>query len=440
MSDTTQVLTINRLGARGDGIADTPEGPIYVSYALPGEVVRVSISAPDPHTGRAARSSTGRAEARATLIAIETPSAQRQTPECALYTRCGGCTTQHMEETTYREWKRESVVTALTRAGINTPVEALIDAHGTGRRRVTFHGRRKNDEDAIGFMAARTHALVPVDHCPVLDPDLARAPQVALDLAKLLLPKGKPLDIQVTATDAGLDVDIRGHGPAGEALRRILTGAAERLDLARLSLHGDRIVERHAATIAMGRGRVTPPPGGFLQSTALGEETLARLVMEACAAASTRIRRTADLFAGCGPFALRLAEIAEVHAVESGAAALAALDRAFRAAPGLRRITTEERDLFRRPLLPMELNQYDALVFDPPRAGAEAQSHEIAKSKVPLVIAVSCDVGTFARDAKILIEGGYTPQRITPVDQFRHSSHVETVGVFTRAETKKRRR
>lgn len=441
--EDARTLIIDRLGARGDGIADTPDGPVYVPYALPGETVRVGQPAPDPAGGRAARSSHGRVEARATLIAVETPSAARREPECALFTRCGGCATQHMTETSYRAWKRDGVVTALARAHIDAPVDALVeplvDAHGTGRRRVTFHARRKDGVDAVGFMAARSHSLIPIDHCPVLDPALGHAPRAALDLARLLLPKGKPLDIQVTATGGGLDIDVRGYGEAGESARRALTRAAERLDLARLSIHGDRIVERRAPAIAMGRGQVAPPAGGFLQATALGEETLARLVMEACAAPPRRIRRAADLFAGCGPFTLRLAEIAEVHAVESAAPALAALDRAFRATPSLRRITTEVRDLFRRPLLPLELNAYDAVVFDPPRAGAEAQARELAKSTVPLVIAVSCDAGTFARDAKILIDGGYAPVRVTPVDQFRHSAHVETVGVFTRTDGKRRK-
>jgi 23S rRNA (uracil1939-C5)-methyltransferase len=437
----TQTLTIARLGARGDGIADTPAGPVYVPYALPGEVVRVSLPAPDPATGRAARSSMGRADARAVPVAIETPSPDRRPPECALFMRCGGCVTQHMSEAVYRAWKRDSVVRALAQAGVDAGVEPLVDAHGAGRRRVTFHARRKHApegiDDAIGFMAARSHDLVPVSHCPVLDPGLARAPAVALDLARLLLPKGKPLDIQLTATVGGLDIDVRGHGPADEAARRKLTEAAERLDLARLSLHGDLVVQRRTPGIFMGRALVAPPAGGFLQATANGEETLARLVNEAIAQAPRRVRLAADLFAGCGPFALRLAETAEVHAVESAAPALAALDRAFRDTPGLRRITTETRDLFRRPLLPLELNRYDAVVFDPPRAGAEALARELAKSRVPLVVAVSCDAGTFARDAGLLIQGGYLPQRITPVDQFRHSPHVETVAVFTRAEAAK---
>lgn len=434
---TDMRLTIDRLGARGDGIADTPDGPVYVPYALPGETVSVGLPAPDPVEGRAARSSHGRVEARANLIAIDTPSPDRRAPDCALFTRCGGCAAQHMAEPTYRDWKRDSVVTALSRARLDIDIGPLVDAHGSGRRRVTFHARRKDGVDAVGFMAARSHNLISIDHCPVLDPALDRAPQVALDVARLLLPKGKPLDVQITATSGGLDVDVRGYGQTGEGIRRTLTQAAERLDLARLSIHGDRIVERRAPSVPMGKGHVVLPAGGFLQATTLGEDTLARLVLEASAEAPRRIRRVADLFAGCGPFALRLAEIAEVHAVESAAPALAALDRAFRATPGLRRITTETRDLFRRPLLPSELKTYDAVVFDPPRAGAEAQAHELARSTVPLVIAVSCDAGTFARDTKILIDGGYTPIRITPVDQFRYSAHVETVGVFFRPGIKR---
>lgn len=433
-------LTVHRLGARGDGIADTPDGPVYIPYALPGETVRVGLPVPDPVGGRAARSSQGRVEARATLIAVESPSPARRAPECALFTRCGGCAAQHMDEPTYRTWKREGIVAALTHARVDAPIADLIDAHGVGRRRVTFHARRKDGVDAVGFMAARSHTLIPISQCPVLDPALAPAPATALDLAQLLLPKGKPLDIQVTATTGGLDVDVRGYGEASESARRLLTHAAERLDLARLSIHGDRIVERHPPAIPMGRAAVSQPAGGFLQATALGEETLARLVTDACADAPRRIRRAADLFAGCGPFALRLAEIAEVHAVESAAPALAALERAFRSTPGLRRITTETRDLFRRPLLPQELSGYDVVVFDPPRAGALAQAHELAKSSVPLVIAVSCDAGTFARDAGILIAGGYTPIRITPVDQFRHSAHIETVGVFVRKGASKAKR
>jgi 23S rRNA (uracil1939-C5)-methyltransferase len=287
----------------------------------------------------------------------------------------------------------------------------------------------------VGFMAARSHELVPVEHCLVLAPALARAPATALALARTMGPD-KPLDVQLTATQGGLDVDLRGHGPASPALRRRLTALAAELDLARLSLHGDVLVERRPPLVRMGRTDVALPPGGFLQATAAGQEALVALVTGAVG----RARAVADLFSGCGTFALPLAETASVHAVEADAAALAALDRAARHAPGLRPVTVERRDLFRRPLQPAELARFEAVVFDPPRAGAEAQAQAIARSDVHLVVGVSCDATSFARDAALLIAGGFALEGVTPVDQFAFSAHVEIVGVFRRAARKAARR
>jgi 23S rRNA (uracil1939-C5)-methyltransferase len=224
-----------------------------------------------------------------------------------------------MAEGLYRAWKRQQIVTALSRAGVEAPVAEVVDAHGAGRRRVTFHARREGLGMMVGFMMARTHDLIAVEACPVLAPNLARAPAVAQLLANRLGGSNKPLDIQVTASEAGLDVDIRGHGPAGDKLRLSLTEAAERLDLARLSMHGEIVVERRPPLQRMGQGVVAPAPGGFLQATVLGEETLAGLVT----AALPKAKRVADLFAGCGPFSFRLAEKAQVHAVESDKAAIA---------------------------------------------------------------------------------------------------------------------
>lgn len=417
MQIVAERLTIASLGARGDGVALTPMGPVYVPFALPGETVTVEI-----------------AGERARLIAVETPSPARRAQVSPYFTRCGGCVAQHMDENCYRRWKRGIVTDALARAAIGAPFDDLVDAHGDGRRRVVFHARKIDGEVRIGFMAAKSHELVPIDRCPVLAPSLTEAPAIALSLARHL--GRKPLDIQLTATTSGLDVDIRGHGPAGDRLQRALVEIASALDLARLSLHGEVLVERRPPAVMMGRALVVPPPGGFLQPTAKGEETLAALVRHGCGPA----KRVADLFAGCGPFALRLAERTEVHAVDGDGAALAALDRAARHTPGLRRMTTERRDLFRRALLPPELERFDAVVFDPPRLGAEAVARQIAASTVPVVVAVSCDAGTFARDARTLIAGGFTPIRITPVDQFRYAHHVEIVGVFERGSGAKRSR
>jgi 23S rRNA (uracil1939-C5)-methyltransferase len=255
-------------------------------------------------------------------------------------------------------------------------------------------------------------------------------------MAERLAPARRPLDIQITATETGFDVDLRGHGPVRDRDRQVLIALAAKLDLARLSLHGDVLVEPRAPVVTMGRAAVVPPPGAFLQATRAGEAALAHLVVEACSGA----RRVADLFSGVGPFALRLAAHAEVHAAEADAGSIAALDKAARGTPGLRRVTGEVRDLFRRPLLVPELDRFDAVVLDPPRAGAEAQAHQLAVSKVPLVVAVSCDAGAFARDAAILIAAGYRLERVVPVDQFKHSPHVELVGTLRRATPGRQRR
>jgi 23S rRNA (uracil1939-C5)-methyltransferase len=417
----SDLLTISRLGARGDGVADREDGPVFVPKTLPGEVVRVE------HEG-----------GRAHLVAVDTASPERVEPFCPYFSACGGCAAQHMSPAVYGSWKHGIVTAALAQARIDAEVAELVDAHGAGRRRITLHARSIEGAVQVGYMAPRTHDLVAIDHCPIAEPELqAAAPRIALALARRLARSGKPLDVQVTATETGFDADVRGHGPANERLRGALIAEADALDLARLSLHGEILVERRAPVIPMGRARVSPPPGGFLQATRAGEEALAALVVEACAG----VKRVADLFAGCGPFALRLAEFAQVHAAEMEAASLASLDRAVRGTGGaLRQVTTEPRDLFRRPLLALELDRFDAVVLDPPRAGAEAQARQIAESKLPLVAYVSCDPGSFARDAGILIGAGFGLERVTPVDQFKYSAHVELVGVFRREKVKKRRR
>jgi 23S rRNA (uracil1939-C5)-methyltransferase len=412
-------VAIARLGGRGDGIAETANGPIFVPYALPDETVLVE-----------------RQGARARLVAVETPSPDRVEPFCPYFGRCGGCLAQHMGAAAYAAWKRGILDKALRQARLPAPLEPLVDAHGAGRRRVTFHARLKDGRIRVGYMASGSHDLVEIAVCPIAEPALAEAPRAALALARLLERSGKSLDLQVTATGAGLDIDLRGHGPVGAPARLSLSEAAAALDLARLSVHGDVVVERRMPTIAMGRAQVVPPPGSFLQATARGEEVLSALVLDGCGSA----RRVADLFAGCGPFALRLAEAREVHALDGDGAPLAALDRAARSTPGLRPVKTETRDLFRRPLLPPELARFDAVVMDPPRAGAEAQARQLAAARVPVVVSVSCDAGTFARDAAILIEGGYRLERVVPVDQFKYSPHLEIVGLFRAARAGKRTR
>jgi 23S rRNA (uracil1939-C5)-methyltransferase len=306
-------------------------------------------------------------------------------------------------------------------------VDPLIDAHGLGRRRITLHARMGTHEVLkVGFAAANSHDIVPVDRCPILDPGLGDALDAAWAVAEPLISVGKPLDIQITATDNGLDVDVRGSGPLPSAMIATLSEVAEQHRLARLTRHGELVLMRTPPTIGIGAARVTLPPGSFLQATVAGEQTLAALVSEHC----KRAKHIADLFCGVGPFALRLAAKARISAFDNDAGAVTALQKAATSTSGLKPVKAEARDLFRRPLMPQELRDYDAVVFDPPRQGAQAQVQQIAASKIPVVIAVSCNVATFARDARILIDGGYRIEGVTPVDQFRHTPHIELVARF----------
>jgi 23S rRNA (uracil1939-C5)-methyltransferase len=409
----TEQLTITRLGHRGDGVADTNAGPVFVSYTLPGETVTVERI--DGHADRRH------------LIHVDVPSHERETPICKHFSICGGCAMQHWSLAEYHLWKRGLVAEALAHANLIAPVGDLVDAHGQGRRRATFHARRgQRDILEVGFAAPRAHHVVAIDHCPVLAPSLDGAVAAAWAVAEVLKPANKPLDIQVTATDAGIDMDVRGSGPVNSKLAGVLAILLAKHKLARLTRHGELIAQGAPPTLKVGKAHVTLPPGAFLQATAEGEAALAKLVMQH----TGKAKCVADLFSGIGTFALRLAEQARVTAADSEAPAIKALERAAQMTPGLKPVEAQARDLFRRPLMATELKVFDAVVFDPPRQGAEAQARELAKSKVPVIVAVSCDATTFARDARILVDGGYKLAGVTPVDQFRYSHHVELVAKF----------
>ena len=404
-------VVIDRIGHRGDGIADTRIGPVFVPYTLPGETVTIDDVEGQPD--------------RRQLVAIEVGSADRVAPISPFFGTCGGCSLQHWALPKQQEWKRQRVIDALAGVGIDAEVGPLIDAHGEGRRRIVLHARRQNGALQVGFAAARSHQIVPIDHCPILAPSLADAIGAARAIAEAIS-GAKPLDIQITASDSGLDVDVRGSGPLNAKATTLLAKVAEQHKLARITRHGEMVAQRAQPTLRIGDVTAPLPPGVFLQATAAAEDALANLVLEYAGSA----KAIADLFCGIGPFALRLAKKARVTAADSDQAAIEALKRAIAGAQGLKPVNAEARDLFRRPLVPIELKGFDAVVFDPPRQGALAQARELATSKVPVVIAVSCDAETFARDAKILVDGGYKIEAVTPVDQFRYSPHIEIVARF----------
>ncbi len=407
-------LVIDHVGHRGDGVALADGQSVYVPYTLEGETVEV---APVP----------GHHPDRRHLLQVERASPERVTPFCPHFGTCGGCAIQHWETERYRAWKRDIVIETLAQAKLACDVYPLIDAHGLGRRRITLHARMgTHDILKVGFAAANSHDIIPVDRCPILDPGLSGALDAGWAVAEPLISIGKPLDIQITATDSGLDIDVRGSGPLPAPMIATLSRVAEQHRLARLTRHGELVLMRTPPTITIGTAQVTLPPASFLQATVAGEETLAALVAGHC----QRAKHVADLFCGVGPFALRLAAKARIAAFDNDEGAVTALQKAATSTPGLKPVKAQARDLFRRPLMPQELRDYEAIVFDPPRQGAQAQVLQLAASKVPVVVAVSCNVATFARDARILIDGGYRLEGVTPVDQFRHTPHVELVARF----------
>lgn len=391
------------MGRHGEAVAEADGRPVYVAYALPGEEVEAEISG-----------------THAQLREIITPSPERIEAFCPHFTRCGGCQIQHWQSEAYRHWKRGLLVTALKNQAIAAEIEPLIDAQGEGRRRATLHVAKGADGIVAGFFATRSHDIHPLDHCPILVPALAAAPAIARRIGALI----GDCDVAFTASETGLDVDVATKRKPTPALAALV----EAEKLARLSLNREPLVTRIPPEITIGAARLRLPAGGFLQATRAGEETLARLVSENIGKA----KHVADLFCGVGVFALRLAAKARVFAADNDASAIAALHDAVRKASGLKPIEAKTRDLFREPLVARELKGFDAVVFDPPRAGAEMQARQLAKSTVKTVIAVSCDPASFARDARLLIEGGYRLTRVTPVDQFAFTAHVETVALFQR--------
>lgn len=403
--------TVERLGRRGDGVAVAGATRALAPLVLPGEEI----------AGEAA-------DGRIRDPRILTPSPHRVRAACPHYRACGGCSLMHAEDGFVAGWKAGVVAQALAAQRVEAPPAGpVLTSPSRSRRRAVLSGRRTRKGALVGFHARASDVVVDVTDCLVLRPALVAALPDLRALTQLAASRAGELSLAVTETPAGLDVTVTGAKPATAELVAAAADLAGRADWARLTLDGESLTRR-APALRMGRAQMVPPPGAFLQATAEGERDLLEAVHAAVAGAA----RIADLFAGVGTFALPLAEGAEILAVEGLAAPLAALEAGWRGAPGLHRLRTAVRDLARRPLLPDELAPFDAVVIDPPRAGAEAQARALAASGVGRIAWVSCDPVTFARDARLLTEGGYRLTRLTVVDQFRWSPHVETVASFQR--------
>ena len=410
----TRELLIETVGAQGDGLV---AGPIYAPLTLPGERVTARVSGD-----------------RAELESVLAPSPERVEPPCPHFGHCGGCALQHWAHEPYLAWKAEQIRLVLGRERLETEILAPFAVQPGARRRVALHARRDGGRVRLGFKARRSWSLVEIETCPVSDPALVAAFPALRQLAGAFFehPKSAPT-LHVTLTDTGLDIDVtgverrKGGGLSADGLMRA-AAAAQAADFARVTLAGEIVYQARQPMVRVGPASVALPAGAFLQASAAAEGAMAEFALEAVGEAA----RVADLFCGVGAFSFRLARKASVYAADAAAPAVRALSAACASAPGLKPITAEARDLTRRPLLAPEMKKLDAVVFDPPRAGAFEQAGEIARSGVARAVGVSCNPVTFARDARILADAGFRLTRLKPVDQFLWSPHVELVGVFER--------
>ncbi|WP_099865209.1 class I SAM-dependent RNA methyltransferase [Pararhizobium haloflavum] len=415
---SADTVTITALGAQGDGVARIGGGAVFVPFTLPGETVSIAQH-----------------KDRADLLAIKAAAPERVAPPCphfgpdSINGACGGCSLQHMERGAYENWKRNLVVAALAEAGLAAEVAPLTSCLPGARRRMTLTARRTEKGMVLGLSEAGSHTIVAIDGCLVAAPAIAQRLGHIARIASAAATGTSSMRLTVLATPVGLDIAIEGPVKLGDRQRRMLIETALTMTgIARVAIGGEIIVEPEKPLVQFGKATIHPPPGSFLQASEAAEAVMANDVMKHL----KRCKRIADLFCGSGTFTLRLAERAMVHAVESERAALDALDGGFRRTPGLKTVTTERRDLFRSPLMPMDLKHFDGLVFDPPRAGAQAQAAEIARSAVKRVAAVSCNPVTLARDLATLVAGGYRLTFVRPIDQFLWTSHVEVVALLER--------
>jgi 23S rRNA (uracil1939-C5)-methyltransferase len=400
-------LTVERLGHLGDGVG----GGLFIPGALPGEVVEGTPQGD-----------------RLDGVRIVVPSDQRVRPPCPHARACGGCVVQHARDGFVADWKTGIITQALAAQGLAAPMRPIVTSPPQSRRRAVLAGRRTKAGAMVGFHARGSDLLVEVPQCHLLTPRLMAAMPALEALVRAGGARGAELSLTVTDTANGPDVAVAGGKPADAAMLLGLARLAEAHGLARVTWGDETAALRAPPSQRFGRAEVIPPPGAFLQATAHGEAALLAAVREAVGGAA----RIADLFAGCGTFALPLAEAADVAAFEGEAAMVAALEKGWRGTPGLHRVSATARDLFRRPLEPDELAAFDAVVIDPPRAGAEAQTARLAAARVPVIAMVSCAPATFARDARTLVEAGYAIDWVQPVDQFRWSAHVELAARLSR--------
>ncbi|TCD13444.1 class I SAM-dependent RNA methyltransferase [Oricola cellulosilytica] len=416
----TVTLQIGHLGARGDGVSSLGDAPVFVPFTLPGEEATIVMD------GRSA-----------SLLSISDPSADRVEPVCPHFGTCGGCALQHMALPAYRAWKASLFEKAFASRNLDTSaIKPAQFCEPHTRRRAVFSAIRTDAGVQLGFLQAGSNRVVDLRECHVISPAIDAGRPKLKALTAAFLPPAKTVHVTVNETVSGLDIAVDGKFTLGEGAKRRAADALSATNFVRLTVNGEIVLELKRPLVKFGDIAVSPPPGAFLQAVPAMEESMAALVCDHMA----KSKRVADLYAGCGTFAVRIAKASTVHVVEADGAALRSLDRGVRDAGGfgLRQVTTEKRDLARRPLTAQELKPFDGVVFDPPRAGAEAQTREIAASTVQRVAAVSCNPETLARDLRILVDAGFRLRSVTPIDQFIWTPHLEAVALLDRLKSAKR--
>lgn len=407
----TDTVTISGLGHGGDGIAETEHGRVFVAHALPGEKVEIQ-----------------RNGERATVVRVVDASPDRVAPPLPHMAVVGTYPLVHMADAAYRAWKTEQVRLAFAQRGIDAAVEPIVPIRGGTRRRAVFSAIRTGRGVAVGFHKRHSAEIVPIERCPVLSPDITAKMPGLREIAAIVLPEKRAARFSVLAADNGLDIAVTDSGKPSARTLAALGRFGTDLAIARLTVDGTEVFRNRLPELRAGPASLFPIPGGFVQAVASAEEALADVALKHVGTKGP----FADLFAGIGTFTFRLAAHGQVIAVEGDAALVAALDTAMRHARGVKRVTARRRDLFANPLSPVELKGFAGVVFDPPAAGAKAQSEMLARSDVPRIAAISCNPATLARDARILIDGGYRLERVVPVDQFLYAAEIEAVATFTR--------
>lgn len=389
------------------GLGKVDDGRSLLPRVLPGEEVEVTQDG---------------------TVRIITPSTDRVAAPCRHFKSCGGCAMQHASDSFVEEWKTDIVRKALRAQGLEPTFRDTHTSPPRSRRRAKFSAKRTKKNAMVGFHAKASDVLIPVPDCQLLTPRLLSAMPALEALTTLAASRKGEIALTVTDTPVGPDIHVQTDQDLTSDLRMELAVFAQTHGISRLAWLDETVVEMTPPHQHFGKARVVPPPGAFLQATLDGEAALVAAVKEIAGHSKSIV----DLFAGCGTFTLPLAETAEVHAIEGESPMLESLDKGWRLAQGLKRVTTETRDLFRRPLEADELKKFSVAVIDPPRAGAEAQIAVLATSDVETIAMVSCNPVTFARDAARLVAGGFAMNWVQVVDQFRWSSHVEMVASFTR--------